>query len=191
MLGCYDRMMCYTSQYKSTHGVTWNRIPISICEITMGEYLQEKSLDLVLAGKTHVLPDSEGLKRLQIDGGSELGHLLTRGGFKEIDRYDGHHEPGEESGYPAYLRAHGYKSDDPWTDFVISAINDHGEQVSGWYMRNARFPAAVSEDHAGTAFMPDVAITYITAQDDRPWVMHLRYVKPHWPYIAPAHYHSL
>src|SRR5690625_2752066 len=84
MLGCYDRMMCYTSQYKSTHGVTWNRIPISICEITMGEYLQEKSLDLVLAGKTHVLPDSEGLKRLQIDGGSELGHLLTRGDSKKL-----------------------------------------------------------------------------------------------------------
>src|SRR5699024_7290445 len=105
------------------------------------EYLQAKNLDLVLAGKTHVLPDNEGLKRLHIDGGSELGHLLVRGGFKEIDRYDGHHEPGDESGYPAYLRAHGYESDDPWTDFVISAINDHGEKVSGWYMRNAKYPA--------------------------------------------------
>jgi len=186
-----SRMSFYTGRYPSTHGATWNRVPLSIGEITLGEYLQEKSLDLVLAGKTHVLPDSEGLKRLQIDGGSELGHLLTRGGFKEIDRYDGHHEPGEESGYPAYLRAHGYKSDDPWTDFVISAINDHGEKVSGWYMRNARFPAAVSEEHSETAYMTDEAIKYITSQGDRPWVMHLSYVKPHWPYIAPAPYHSL
>ena len=32
----------------------------------------------------------------------------------------GHHEPGSESGYPAWLRAHGYASERPWTDYVIS-----------------------------------------------------------------------
>src|SRR5690625_5823124 len=58
-------------------------------------------------------------------------------------------------------------------------------------MRNARFPAAVSEEHSETAYMTDKAIKYITSQGDRPWVMHLSYVKPHWPYIAPAPYHSL
>src|SRR5690625_3017906 len=56
-----SRMSFYTGRYPSTHGATWNRVPLSIGEITLGEYLQEKSLDLVLAGKTHVLPDSEGL----------------------------------------------------------------------------------------------------------------------------------
>ena len=33
-----------------------------------------------------------------------------------------HHAPGAESGYPAFLRAQGYDSADPWTDFVISGI---------------------------------------------------------------------
>lgn len=186
-----SRMSFYTGRYPSTHGATWNRVPLSIGEITMGEYLKAKDLELVLAGKTHVLPDSQGLARLNIDGGSELGHLLARGGFTEIDRYDGHHEPGNESGYPAYLRAQGYDSADPWTDFVISAINDQGEKVSGWYMRNARFPSAVKEEHSETAYMTNEAMKYITRQGDKPWVMHLSYVKPHWPYIAPAPYHSM
>lgn len=186
-----SRMSYYTGRYPSTHGATWNRVPLSIGEITIGEYLREHGLDLVLAGKTHVLPDSEGLARLQIDGGSELGYLLKRGGFTEIDRYDGHHEPGEESGYPAYLRSKGYISKDPWTDFVISAINEKKEKVSGWYMRNAKYPAAVKEEHSETAYMTNQALKYISKKRDNPWVMHLSYVKPHWPYIAPAPYHAM
>jgi arylsulfatase A-like enzyme len=28
-------------------------------------------------------------------------------------------------------------------------------------------------------------------EDGRPWCLHLSYIKPHWPYIAPAPYHSM
>lgn len=186
-----SRMSYYTGRYPSTHGATWNRVPLSIGEVTMGEYLRQHQLNLVLAGKTHIMPDHEGLARLHLDGGSELEQLLYQGGFEEIDRYDGHHEPGQESGYPAYLRHHGYDSKDPWTDFVISALNDQGEKVSGWHMRNARFPALVKEEHSETAYMTNQAIDFMKKQGDQPWVMHLSYVKPHWPYIAPAPYHSM
>lgn len=186
-----SRMSFYTGRYPSTHGATWNRVPLSVGEITMGEYLRPHHLNLVLAGKTHVMPDHEGLARLNLDGGSELGQLLYQGGFEEIDRYDGHHEPGDESGYPAYLRRHGYDSKDPWTDYVISALNDKGGKVSGWYMRNACFPAAVKEEHSETAYMTNQAMDFMTQKGDEPWVMHLSYVKPHWPYIAPDPYHSM
>ncbi len=186
-----SRMSYYTGRYPSTHGATWNRVPLSIGEVTMGEYLRQQQLNLVLAGKTHIMPDHEGLARLHLDGGSELEQLLYRGGFEEIDRYDGHHEPGQESGYPSYLRHHGYDSSDPWTDFVISALNDQGEKVSGWHMRNARFPAVVKEEHSETAYMTNQAIDFMKKQGDQPWVMHLSYVKPHWPYIAPAPYHNM
>lgn len=185
-----SRMSYYTGRYPSTHGATWNRVPLSVGEVTMGEYLRPHKLHLALAGKTHVMPDNEGLARLHIDGGSELGQLLYNGGFEEVDRYDGHHEPGKESGYPAYLRQHGYDSDDPWTDFVISARNAQGESVSGWHMRNACFPAIVKEEHSETAYMTNQAIDFMKSKGDSPWVMHLSYVKPHWPYIAPAPYHQ-
>ena len=90
-----SRMSMYTGRYVSSHGATWNRVPLSIGEITLGEYLRDAGRTLALSGKTHVLPDTTGMTRLHLDGGDELGRLLGAGGFAEIDRHDGHHpEPG-------------------------------------------------------------------------------------------------
>jgi arylsulfatase A-like enzyme len=184
-----SRMSMYTGRYVSSHGATWNRVPLSIGEMTLGEYLHHAGRTLALTGKTHVLPDTAGMARLHLDGGDELGRLLGAGGFVETDRHDGHHpEPG--SPYAAYLRAHGYDCADPWSDFVISAVGADGSIVSGWHMRNAGLPARVAERHSETAYTTDRAIDFIRAQGDRPWVLHLSYVKPHWPYIAPAPYHA-
>lgn len=186
-----SRMSFYTGRYPISHGATWNRVPLSVGEVTLGEYLKGAGRTLALAGKTHAMPDHEGLARLAIDGGGELGTLLSRGGFTEIDRYDGHHSPGTESGYPAYLRAHGYGGDDPWTDHVIAGIDAQGQVASGWHMRNVHLPARVREEHSETAYMTDQAIRFMREQGSRPWVLHLSYVKPHWPYMAPAPYHAL
>lgn len=186
-----SRMSFYTGRYPVSHGATWNRVPLSIGEITLGEYLKGGGLTLALAGKTHVMPDTQGLARLAIDGQTELGTFLERGGFVEIDRYDGHHAPGDESGYPAFLRAHGYTGDDPWTEYVIAGIDASGDVCSGWHMRNVHLPARVKEEHSETAYMTDEAIRFLREQGERPWVLHLSYVKPHWPYMAPAPYHAM
>ena len=189
-----SRMSYYTGRYPISHGATWNRVPLSVGELTLGEMLKGAGLSLALAGKTHVMPDHQGLARLQLEGGSELATLLQRGGFEEIDRYDGHHAPGRESGYPAFLRARGYGGDDPWSEHVISAVDGSGQVVSGWHMRHCHLPARVKEEHSETAFMTDQAMAFVDRQaagDGRPWVLHLSYVKPHWPYMAPAPYHAL
>ncbi|MGE0811631.1 MAG: sulfatase-like hydrolase/transferase, partial [Immundisolibacter sp.] len=186
-----SRMSFYTGRYPVSHGATWNRVPLSVGEVTLGEYLRDAGHTLALAGKTHVMPDHAGMARLALDGGSELGAFLQRGGFVEIDRYDGHHTPGHESGYPAFLRAHGYDSTDPWTDFVIAGIGPDGQLASGWHMRNVHLPARVKEQHSETAYMTDQAIRFMREQGSRPWVLHLSYVKPHWPYMAPAPYHAM
>lgn len=186
-----SRMSYYTGRYPISHGATWNRVPLSVGEVTLGEMLRGAGLSLALAGKTHVMRDEAGLARMQIEGGSELATLLARGGFEEIDRYDGHHPPGSESGYPAFLRAQGYAGDDPWTDYVISGVDADGKVVSGWHMRNVHLPARVREEHSETAYMTDQAIAYLRRMGSQPWVLHLSYVKPHWPYMAPAPYHAL
>ena len=184
-----SRMSMYTGRYVSSHGATWNRVPLSIGEITLGEYLHNAGRALSLAGKTHVMTDHAGMKRLQFDGESGLGALLAAGGFVEADRHDGHHaEP--DSDYAKYLRARGYASRDPWTDFVISALGTDGHVVSGWNMRNAGLPARVAERDSETAYTTDSALEFIRAQGDTPWALHLSYVKPHWPYMAPAPYNA-
>lgn len=185
-----SRMSFYTGRYMASHGATWNRVPLNVGEWTMADYLKPAGLQAVLAGKTHVLPDTAGLERFGIEAGSALGVLLREGGFRLLDRYDGHSPPGSESGYAAYLRAHGYDSKDPWSDFVISAVAPSGEVVSGWHMRHARLAARVREEHSETAYMTDQAIRFIEGEGERPWFLHLSYVKPHWPYMAPAPYHA-
>ena len=184
-----SRMSMYTGRYMSSHGATWNRVPLSIGEITLGEYLHDAGRTLSLAGKSHVMTDHGGMKRLEVGSESALGALLAAGGFVEADRHDGHYaEP--DSRYANYLRGRGYASSDPWTDFVISAVGADGHVVSGWNMRNACLPARVAEVDSETAYTTDRALEFIRARGDEPWVLHLSYVKPHWPYMAPAPYHA-
>ena len=184
-----SRMSYYTGRYVSSHGATWNRVPLSAAEYTLGDYLQTVGRKASLAGKTHVTPDVEAITRFGIDVESERGALVREGGFTVVDRYDGHTPPGPESGYADFLRARGYKSDDPWTDYVI-AVKDGDRIASGWQMRNVHLPSRVAEPHSETAYMTDLALDWIRAQGDAPWVLHLSYVKPHWPYVAPAPYHA-
>ena len=35
------------------------------------------------------------------------------------------------------------------------------------------------------------AIEFIRETGDKPWCLHLSYIKPHWPYIAPAPYNDM
>lgn len=186
-----SRMSYYTGRYPISHGATWNRVPLPVGEVTLGEMLGGAGRSLALAGKTHVMPDHAGLARLHVEGSSELGTLLARGGFEQIDRYDGHHAPGSESGYEAFLRAQGYSGADPWSEHVISGVDAQGQVQSGWHMRNVHLPARVSEAHSETAYMTDQAIAYMQHMGGHPWVLHLSYVKPHWPYMAPAPYHAM
>ncbi|HKE38389.1 MAG TPA: alkaline phosphatase family protein [Casimicrobiaceae bacterium] len=184
-----SRMSFYTGRYVTSHGATWNRVPLSVGEVTLGEYLGRTGRELTLAGKTHMVTDASGMARLGLDLSEARGRLLGAGGFVEFDRHDGHRpEPG--GAYAAYLRERGYASDDPWSDYVISAVDQNGKVVSGWHMRYARLPARVAEAHSETAYTTDRAIEFIRDKGDLPWALHLSYVKPHWPYVAPAPYHA-
>ncbi|HEY3179517.1 MAG TPA: sulfatase-like hydrolase/transferase [Casimicrobiaceae bacterium] len=185
-----SRMSFYTGRYMSSHGATWNRVPLSAAELTLGDYLRSAGRSATLAGKTHVLPDNAALERFGIEIESERGALLREGGFAVLDRYDGHTPPGSESGYADYLRANGYRGDDPWSDYVI-AMEDGSRIVSGWQMRNVHLPTRVRDEHSETAYMTDRALDWIRSQHESPWVLHLSYVKPHWPYAAPAPWHAL
>jgi arylsulfatase A-like enzyme len=186
-----SRMSFYSGRYVSSHGTTWNHVPFPADQITLGDHLARAGRAATLAGKTHVIPDVASLERLGLPPDSTQARLRLDGGFGELDRYDGHSPPGRESGYADYLRERGYQSEDPWTDFVIGALDTHGEKASGWLLRNAHLPSRVAEAHSETAYMTDRALHYIDAQGNKPWVLHLSYIKPHWPLLAPAPYHAM
>ena len=189
-----SRMSFYTGRYMSSHGASWNNVPLAVDELTLGDYIRPLGLRTALVGKTHMTADLEGMRRLGIDPASDLGVHLAECGFEPVERDDGLHpdiSADPDLAYNRWLRAHGYAGANPWHDFANSAEGPDGAPLSGWRLRHAPLPARVRPEHSETAYMTGRAMDFIREQGERPWCLHLSYIKPHWPYIAPAPYHAL
>mgnify|MGYP002628231526 CR=1 FL=1 len=191
-----SRMSAYTGRYVRSHGSTWNGMPLRVGEPTLGDHLRASGARAVLVGKTHMTVDQEGMAWLGIDPASEIGVQVSECGFEPFERDDGLHPDSARqrwSAYDDYLVAHGYKSENPWEDFSNSGLDENGELMSAWLLKNSRLPANVPEEHSETAYMTDRAIAFMddAMTRDEPWLCHLSYIKPHWPYIVPEPYHDM
>lgn len=189
-----SRMSYYTGRYVTTHGAIWNFVPLSIREKGLGDYLRPHGIRTALVGKTHMEPDIDSMIRLGLDPASAQGVLAAELGFEPFDRDDGIWPDGmssETHRYNDYLRRQGYQSANPWHDYANSAAGPHGEVLSGWEMQYANLPANIEEPHSETPYMTRRAIEFIDGQGDQPWCLHLSFIKPHWPYVAPAPYHAM
>jgi arylsulfatase A-like enzyme len=189
-----SRMSFYTGRYVRSHGATWNGFPLRVGEPTLGDHLRELGAECVLVGKTHMIPDTEGMKRLGIDPESIIGVHTAECGFTPFERDDGMHPDGyydRNPPYDSYLRAHGLDGDNPWEEWVNSAEDGDGSLLSGWLLKHADKPARVPEEHSETPYLTTRGIDFIKGAGDRPWLCHLSYIKPHWPYIVPSPYHDL
>lgn len=191
-----SRMSAYTGRYVRSHGSTWNGMPLRVGEPTLGDHLRDAGARAVLVGKTHMTADAEGMAWLGIDPASEIGVRHAECGFEAFERDDGLHPDSPRqnwSAYDDYLVAHGFSSENPWEDFANSGIDADGELMSAWLLKHSRLAANVPEEHSETAYMTNRAMDFMqeARKDGRPWVCHLSYIKPHWPYIVPAPYHDM
>lgn len=189
-----SRMSFYTGRYAINHGASYNGVPLRVDERTLGDYLRPHGYRVALVGKTHMKRDDDGMARLGLDPRSSRGVLVSECGFEPFERDDGLHPDqlvDPDLKYNRYLRDKGYDSANPWHDFANSAEGDNGEVLSGWQMRNAHLPIRVREEDSETAYTTRRAMEFIEDAADRPWCLHLSYIKPHWPYMAPAPYHDM
>lgn len=196
-----SRMSFYTGRYVHSHGATWNRVPLKVGERTMGDHLRSSGMDCWLIGKTHMKADDEGMAFLGIDPKSVIGARVEQCGFDVWERDDGMRPEGpdglyDETGaatYNEYLRDKGYRSANPWHDFANSGRDDADPEslASGWFMKNAGKAAAIENDDSETPYMTSRAIEFMKQAGGTPWCLHLSYIKPHWPYIAPAPYNEM
>ena len=184
-----------------SHGASWNNVPLKVGERTMGDHLREAGMACWLVGKTHMKADDEGMARLGISRDTQIGARVEQCGFDIWERDDGLraegpaglYDPKGAERYNAYLRAKGYDSANPWHDFANAGRQDDDpeEMASGWFMKNARKAAAISDADSETPYMTTRAIEFMAQAGDDPWCLHLSYIKPHWPYIAPAPYNDM
>jgi len=189
-----SRMSFYTGRYVRSHGATWNGFPLRVGEPTLGDHLREIGADCMLVGKTHMIPDMEGMKRLGIDPESIIGVHTAECGFTPFERDDGLHPNGNYDGSPPYddyLREQGFDGDNPWEVWANSAEDEDGSLLSGWLLKHSDKPARVPEEHSETPYLTNRGIEFIEQAGDKPWLCHLSYIKPHWPYIVPPPYHNM
>lgn len=188
-----SRMSTYTGRYVRSHGASWNIFPLPVGQMTMADYLEPLGVRTALCGKSHMLPDIPGMKRLGIDPASPQGRRLAEGGFEVWDRLDGIHpdECPPPSHYNNHLRKNGFGGDNPWEDWANSAEDEDGTLLSGWLMENANKPARAPDAQSETPYTTTRAMEFIEDAGDQPWCLHLSYIKPHWPYIVPEPYHAM
>ncbi len=190
-----SRMSFYTGRYVRSHGATWNGFPLRVGEATLGDHLRELGVTCGLVGKTHMTPDREGMARLGLEPDSEIGARVAECGFDVFVRDDGTNHtdyPNRHAeDYDAYLRAHGMDGQNPWEEWANTAQAPDGTLKSGWLLDTAPLAARVPKAHSETAWLTTRGIEYIEAQGDTPWLCHLSYIKPHWPYLAPAPYNDM
>jgi len=194
-----SRMSFYTGRYVHSHGAAWNGFPLKVGEMTLGDHLRPLGMDCWLVGKTHMRADAEGMTRLGLSPDSVIGARVAECGFDVFERDDGMRPEGPDGfydqrgaeAYNQYLRSKGYRSENPWHDFANSGVDDDGDIASGWFMKNADKPANIAEEDSETPYMTRRGIEFMEQSGDSPWLCHLSYIRPHWPYIVPAPYHAM
>ena len=194
-----SRMSYYTGRYAQSHGAHWNGFPLKVGELTLGDHLRDVGMDAWLIGKTHMKVDKKGMERLGLTPDSIIGARVSECGFDVWIRDDGLWAEGPDgfydekrSPYNEYLKVKGYKSDNGWHDHANAGISDKGDIASGFLMQNAGMPANIKQEDSETPWLTDRTIDFIKQhQSGKPWMAHISYIKPHWPYIVPAPYHNM
>ncbi len=191
-----SRMCFYTGRYAASHGAQWNNFPMRVGEQTIGDHLRKLGMNSWIIGKTHMKADAEGMARLGLAPDTQIGARQAECGFDNWCRDDGLWGYGPDgfydekrSPYNEYLKSKGYESENPWADFANAGITD--EQIaSGWMFRNADQPANIREEDSETPWLTSETIRFVD-EAEGPWMAHVSYIKPHWPYIVPAPYHNM
>ncbi|MGH1353289.1 MAG: sulfatase-like hydrolase/transferase, partial [Methyloligellaceae bacterium] len=189
------RMSFYTGRYMRSHGSNWNNFPLRVGEPTLGEHLNKLGVRSALVGKTHMAPDMEGMQRLGIDPNSPVGVRSSQCGFEPYERDDGLHpdQKRKRPRYEQYLADQGYEGSNLWEQWANSAEDEKGNLLNGWLLKYANRPARIREEDSETPYMTRRAMDFMReAQlEGQPWLCHLSYIKPHWPYIVPSPYHNM
>jgi len=189
-----SRMSTYTGRYVHSHGASWNFVPLKAGEMTIGDHLRPQGVKSVLIGKTHMRADAPGMARLGIDPQGPIGVRIAECGFDPFERDDGLHPYGGHDPNPRYneeLNRAGLNAANPWEEWANAAAGKNGELLSGWFLKYSNRPARVPDEKAETPYITDRAIDFINNAGDQPWVAHVSYIKPHWPYIVPEPYASM
>ncbi|TYC65388.1 sulfatase-like hydrolase/transferase [Stappia sp. BW2] len=169
------RASLYTGLYQMNHRVVWNGAPLDDRFDNIARAARRAGYSPTLFGYTDTAPDPRQHHPNDPVLSTYEGILP---GFQV-------HQPlaEDEKQWLSWMAARGH---DPAGFPTIHHVEpEDGEKVS---LRSARY----SRDETQTAFLTNAFLTWLGEQEeDRPWMAHVSFLRPHPPIAVPAPYHTL
>lgn len=173
------RASMLTGLYVMNHRVTANGVPLDARHANLATEVRRFGMDPQLIGYTTTIPDPvkhpPGDPRF-----SEIGDVME--GWQVFAHFD----EVDYRNYFGWVSGRGYQlAADPF-EVWHPATGAPGPTAEACQVPAAHSDTAWTGEH-GLAFLRGAAVS----RPERPWLLHLGFLRPHPPFIAPAPYHAL
>lgn len=172
-----SRTCLYTGMYLNNHRSLLNGTPLDSRHTNVALEARKVGYSPALFGYTDV-----GLDPRQFHPGdpNTRNYEGVLPGMDPIAHVNGQGLP-----WLAFLKEKGYQVPESANDMLNPAAEDtHPDK--GKTFAPARFKA----EHSRSAFLVDEAIRYLSVREKESWFIHLSFLSPHPPFIAPEPYNS-
>jgi arylsulfatase A-like enzyme len=177
-----SRASLYTGMYMQNHRSIHNGTPLDARHTNIALEMRKLGYEPTLAGYTDTTADP---RRYPANDPALKTYEGILPGFARVLAMPSTSFP---EPWARWLAAKGYKLPGNLRDLFIKS----GENYPGAGSRGKTYaPACYSKDESDTAFLTDLALQYIRMPDSSPWFLHLSYLRPHPPYLAPEPYNKM
>lgn len=167
-----SRASILTGLYLHNHRAVANGTPLDARHTNLAREARRTGVAPVLFGYTDTATDPRGLPAGDPDLSSYEGVMP---GFEPVARM----RDDRPNAWHAWLHALGYDVPTPAADIWRPVSDEPGA------------PARYRAEHSDTAFLTGAALDWLAVNGDRPWFVHLSYLRPHPPFVAPEPYNRL
>jgi arylsulfatase A-like enzyme len=167
-----SRASLYTGMYLFNHRATINGAPLDDRFTNVAREARALGYEPALFGYTDI-----GVDPRTVPAGDRALYSYE-GVLPGMDAVC-HLPEGDPGLWLAWLRTCGYDLPENWREFVDRpAAGTHGR-------------TQYRAEHSQTQFLTDHVLDYVDDRGDRSWFVHLSYLRPHPPYLAPAPYDTM
>jgi ABC-type oligopeptide transport system ATPase subunit/arylsulfatase A-like enzyme len=174
-----SRASLLTGMYQMNHRSVQNGTPLDASLTNLAQEVRRAGLVPWLIGYTDTTLDPRG--RDSADPALHTYESVLPG---MVQYAPGSEQATKDTSWREHLRQLGYADwDRPYiqvADFL--GANNRGPSYA---------PLRIKAEHSDTAFATDRALRFLSEHRDRRFFLHLSYLRPHPPYVAPAPYHDL
>ncbi len=176
-----SRASLYTGMYLQNHRTVENGTPLDARHTNIALELRKLGYDPALIGYTDTTPDPR-LYSPQDPAIKNWGGVLP--GFQKVLNIS---TICTES-WALWLEKRGYTVPKNPRDLYYKSVEGYpGVETRG----KAYAPACYSKEESDTAFITDQVLQFIRRPGRQPWFLHVSYLKPHRPFLAPEPYNLL